>query len=536
MHQVLGEDELEKQTTEGIAGVKGEYAGILPRNYLEAKERNYTDEEWNDPNERWAKIREDLGGDPVHIETWSGSGNKERIITYPGTTNEDIKANSRYARNMLRYHNAMRKKCHPFLPRTMGWDEELAKYASDYAKLLAKENNCKMSHTFKGHDPAKDMQAGENLSACDPKVPCPKISKDKAARLAVNGWGGEGFDMEWRKHKTGDVTGHYTAMMWKNNKQLGCGMGINVEKGCQVTVCNYRSTPPTNSVGLEKDQVKCTHPINIDDAENGPVKPFYTDAYYGTANYSPSSAYAVSFLHYHNIMRNFCQEGDNLMLWDPILAEYASDYAKKLARKNNCKLSHTFEGHDSYKDLKAGENLASTGGNVDKKFKGKQAPFKVLDAAARSGINGWGGEGYKEDATGGMTGHYTAMMWFNNHKVGCGTGINPDLGDIAGDLKKRTQALNKKKKRRRDFRMKKLDRPTWFQIETPHSPPGDRKPRTNFKDHPRLVEHRKREAAAVEESKKLIHADILKTKAVSKKAIFSQTKELKQWKSNTNHW
>ena len=75
--------------------------------------------------------------------------------------------------------------------------------------------------------------------------------------------------MEWRKHKTGDVTGHYTAMMWKNNKQLGCGMGINVEKGCQVTVCNYRSTLPTNSVGLEKDQVKCTHPINIDDAENG---------------------------------------------------------------------------------------------------------------------------------------------------------------------------------------------------------------------------------------------------------------------------
>ena len=61
------------------------------------------------------------------------------------------------------------------------------------------------------------------------------------------------------------MTGHYTAMMWKNNKQLGCGMGFNVEKGCQVTACNYRSTPLTNLVGLEKDQVKCTHPINIDD-------------------------------------------------------------------------------------------------------------------------------------------------------------------------------------------------------------------------------------------------------------------------------
>ena len=68
--------------------------GNLPHNYLKAKDRNYTDEDWNDPTEQWAKVREDLGGDPVHIETWSGSGNKTRIITYPGTTNEDIKANS----------------------------------------------------------------------------------------------------------------------------------------------------------------------------------------------------------------------------------------------------------------------------------------------------------------------------------------------------------------------------------------------------------------------------------------------------------
>ena len=79
----------------------------------------------------------------------------------------------------------------PVLPRTMGWDEELAKYASDYAKLLAKENNCEMSHTFKGHDPAKDMQAGENLYLSKSA----KINKDKIARLAVNSWGGEGFNM-----------------------------------------------------------------------------------------------------------------------------------------------------------------------------------------------------------------------------------------------------------------------------------------------------------------------------------------------------
>ena len=71
----------------------------------------------------------------------------------------------------------------PVFAQNNGLDEELAKYASDYAKLLAKGNNCKMSHTFKGHDPAKDMQAGENLSACDPKK---VLSKDKQRQGGIS--------------------------------------------------------------------------------------------------------------------------------------------------------------------------------------------------------------------------------------------------------------------------------------------------------------------------------------------------------------
>lgn len=48
---------------------------------------------------------------------------------------------------------------------------------------------------------------------------------------------------------------------------------------------------------------------------------------------------------------------------------------------------------------------------------GKSAPGKVLEACARQGVDGWGGEGWDKDKTGGVTGHYTAMNWFNNYEV-----------------------------------------------------------------------------------------------------------------------
>ena len=104
-------------------------------------------------------------------------------------------------------------------------------------------------------------------------------------------------------------------------------------------------------------------------------------------------------------------------------------------------------------------------------------------------------------------------------------------------LKKRTKELNEKSKQTKKsaFKMKKLNRPTWFQIGIPHSPPGDRVSKT-FADHPRLVEHRKREAAAQIERKQLIHLDIDVTKSESKINLYRQRNELKQWKSKTNHW
>jgi hypothetical protein len=80
---------------------------------------------------------------------------------------------------------------------------------------------------------------------------------------------------------------------------------------------------------------------------------------------------------------------------------------KQVTKENDCKLSHTFKGHDSNKDMQAGENLS--GGTLaimsqnvlDQIVKviGENltfTPWSELKKGINDGVNGWGGEGYKQ--------------------------------------------------------------------------------------------------------------------------------------------
>ncbi len=124
------------------------------------------------------------------------------------------------------------------------------------------------------------------------------------------------------------------------------------------------------------------------------------------------NSFEKSMLNYHNQLRGKCSPNKKTLVWDNGLATYAQNYATKLAN-NGCILSHTFDGHDSYRDKSAGENLAMSQGYSK-------------DQAIKNAINGWAGEGYGKDATGSMTGHYTAMMWKDTSKIGCGIGQKSD--------------------------------------------------------------------------------------------------------------
>lgn len=176
--------------------------------------------------------------------------------TWPGTNASDLKADSKYAKNMVEYHNKMRQHCNKDTVK-MKWDSGIAKYASDYAKALAGANSCGISHSFRGRNCYKDNGTGENLAMVMGGKKW--TTKDMSARNAVNGWGGEGY----KGDATGSVTGHYTAMMWKNNTHFGCGMGYNPKKKCAVTACNYRSKPMTNMGGSFDSNMLCTKPVGI---------------------------------------------------------------------------------------------------------------------------------------------------------------------------------------------------------------------------------------------------------------------------------
>jgi len=145
-------------------------------------------------------------------------------------TNLPASANSMVA-EILAAHNKYRQKV-GVPPLT--WSEQLAKDAQEWANYLAKQG--KFEHSgVKGQ--------GENLWM--------GTAGYFSYTQMVDGWGSE---KRYFVNKTfPDVSsngnwhdvGHYTQMIWKNTKQVGCATA-NGSEGT-VLVCRY--SPPGNFIG-----------------------------------------------------------------------------------------------------------------------------------------------------------------------------------------------------------------------------------------------------------------------------------------------
>ena len=157
--------------------------------------------------------------------------------------------NGDYASMMTDFHNNVRRQCK--VPN-MTWDTKLAEYAQDYANQMA--NAGKLDHHLGTHHSYKDMNAGENLAMSGGLRGEDRIKT--ASINAINGWAGEG-----RKGPP-PAPNHYTAMVWKGSKSLGCGVA---EKNGQIyTACNYANSPPNmNYASTNKTEVPCTAPLQL---------------------------------------------------------------------------------------------------------------------------------------------------------------------------------------------------------------------------------------------------------------------------------
>ena len=130
-------------------------------------------------------------------------------------------------RRMLEAHNSWRREYG--LP-PLEWSPKLAQYARQWAEVLVKEGR------FEHHS---GSPYGENLAIATGQ----RLTPDQVVKL----WADEqkNYDHASNTCAAGEVCGHFTQLVWKNTREVGCGVAVKADR--EVWVCNY--SPPGNVVG-----------------------------------------------------------------------------------------------------------------------------------------------------------------------------------------------------------------------------------------------------------------------------------------------
>ena len=126
---------------------------------------------------------------------------------------------------------------------SLRWSGQLAATAREWADHLATRNSCRMRHR-------PNNAYGENLywhsamlfSNGDQAV------MPVAPAQVVNLWAAEKkhYDAASNRCDPGRVCGHYTQLVWRSTREVGCARSVCPDQG-QVWVCNYH--PAGNIIG-----------------------------------------------------------------------------------------------------------------------------------------------------------------------------------------------------------------------------------------------------------------------------------------------
>ncbi|KAK1558783.1 hypothetical protein Q3G72_006530 [Acer saccharum] len=114
------------------------------------------------------------------------------------------------------------------------WDFQLEKYARWWASQ--RKQDCKLQHSF----PENDFKLGENIYWGS--------GSTWTASDAVSAWAGEEkyYTYATNSCEEGRVCGHYTQIVWKNTRRIGCARVV-CDDGDVFMTCNY--DPVGNYIG-----------------------------------------------------------------------------------------------------------------------------------------------------------------------------------------------------------------------------------------------------------------------------------------------
>ncbi len=115
------------------------------------------------------------------------------------------------------------------------WSAPLAATAQSWADKLQQTQGCTMTHSG-------TAGLGENLYWASPLTysdGAKKLQTITATRV-TDAWGSEKqyYDYTGNTCTGGKVCGHYTQVVWKNTREIGCAKAVCGDNA-QVWVCNY---------------------------------------------------------------------------------------------------------------------------------------------------------------------------------------------------------------------------------------------------------------------------------------------------------
>lgn len=131
------------------------------------------------------------------------------------------------------------------LSEKLSYSPELAASAQAWANKLKQNNHCKMRHSEPGGKYGENIYWASAINWSDGRKELQKMSPTQV----VDSWGSEKADYNYAKNSCtpGKMCGHYTQVVWRTTRKVGCAVSVCEDSQEQVWVCQYQ--PAGNLVG-----------------------------------------------------------------------------------------------------------------------------------------------------------------------------------------------------------------------------------------------------------------------------------------------
>jgi pathogenesis-related protein 1 len=127
----------------------------------------------------------------------------------------------------------------------LSYSPALAESAQAWADNLKLTNHCQMRHSKPDGRYGENLYWASALSWSDGRKDLQKVN----ARKVVDSWGSEQSDYDYARNSCtpGKMCGHYTQMVWRTTRTVGCAVAVCEDSKEQVWVCQYQ--PAGNWIG-----------------------------------------------------------------------------------------------------------------------------------------------------------------------------------------------------------------------------------------------------------------------------------------------